>query len=318
MAKRKNEKVILENIELKPQVIGHIYAKKTNLGRVLIIFAVLLLVVYYINDISVYVNNLIGKRSATTIQEQANENKKRVHEEENNDGYYMLSDSVTIILEDLTITHFNYNANVLSNVLSNGLSNVLSFDVYNYTENDIDLTNKKYYLETYSSSKVLIDTLKLDFNKVSQKNKISINLDINNDFTYFKVVEKSVNDYPNVILSYDNNGLANIVCSKNSDTITYTFNREGLLKILNVYFDNNTIENYNLRYDSYQNKVNTYNKIEGINASFNITSNGYIATINVDLEKASLNDIDEKYYYGYKEDAKVVKYEMTSYGYSCK
>ena len=39
--KKKNEHVILENIELKPQVIGYTYQKKSNIGRVIFIFMVL-------------------------------------------------------------------------------------------------------------------------------------------------------------------------------------------------------------------------------------------------------------------------------------
>ena len=178
MAKRKSEKVVLEDIELRPQVIGHIYEKKTNIGRVLIIFAILLLVVYYINDISVFVNNLLGKKSATTIQEQTNENQKRIKNDENNDDYYMFNDSLTIIIDNLTFAHFK-NEN-----------QVVSFDVYNYTENDIDLSNKNYYLETYNSNKNLIESLKIDFNKIEKKNKACISLNVKKEFTYLKIVEK--------------------------------------------------------------------------------------------------------------------------------
>ena len=42
----KKEKVVLENIELKPQVIGKTYRKKSNLGRVIVIFIIFILVVY--------------------------------------------------------------------------------------------------------------------------------------------------------------------------------------------------------------------------------------------------------------------------------
>ena len=309
MAKKKNEKVVLEDIELKPQVIGHIYEKKTNIGRVIIIFVIFSLVVYFINDISVFFNNLIGKKSADTIKDIANDERKNRNKEESKDEedeYYLFEDGLSLSLENLTIAHFNYN------------NNVLSFDVYNYSDNDIDLSNKNYYLETYNSSKSLLDTLKVDFNKISKKNKISINLDLNKEFTYLKFVEKSVDDYPNISLNYDSNGLANIVCQKNNDTITYTFNTEGLIKISDVYTDSNNIDNYYLRYANSQNKVNTYNNINGIEASFSSVNNGYMVTINVDLEKANLDDIEEKYFYSYKENAKVINYEMTSYGYSCK
>ena len=46
MAKKKKNIVVLEDTELKPQVIGYTYKKKSNLGRVIFIFIVFILAVY--------------------------------------------------------------------------------------------------------------------------------------------------------------------------------------------------------------------------------------------------------------------------------
>ena len=81
MAKKKNENVILENVELKPQVLGYTFQKKNNIGRVIFIFIAFILVVYYIDDISVFFNNLLGRETHSTISSNANNGNKDKEEE---------------------------------------------------------------------------------------------------------------------------------------------------------------------------------------------------------------------------------------------
>ena len=73
MAKKKKERIVLENVELQPQVLGYTYQKKNNVGRVLIIFIAFILVVYFIDDISVFFNNLLGRETAETISNNASD-----------------------------------------------------------------------------------------------------------------------------------------------------------------------------------------------------------------------------------------------------
>ena len=129
---KKSEKVVLEDIELKPQVIGHIYQKKSNIGRVLLIFVAFIAVIYYINDISVFVNDLFGKKSASSIKDIASDDKKKsiIKDKEIDEEYYELNDNLVLVINDLTITHFNFS------------NNLLLFDIYNYSEKDVDLIKK--------------------------------------------------------------------------------------------------------------------------------------------------------------------------------
>lgn len=176
---KKNERVVLEDVELKPQVIGHIYQKKSNIGRVLLIFVVFAAVIYYINDISVFVNGLFGKKSATSIQDIASDDKKKsIIKEKNEEDYYELNDNLVLVVNDLTITHFVFN------------NNVLSFDIYNYTEKDVDLSLKNYYLETYDDTEKLLDSKKLELTSVVKKNKSSLNIELSNSFKYLRIIEK--------------------------------------------------------------------------------------------------------------------------------
>lgn len=312
MAKRtKNQKIILEDIELKPQVIGYTYQKKSNIGRVIFIFIVFLTVVYYINDISVFVNKLIGKESPSTIENLAgsnNENKKpgNSNQEKNEIIYNIYTNGMTFIEKDMTFNNF---------LLSN---NVLTFDIVNKSNNTLDYSNKKYFIEIYSENKTLLERFKLDINALNIGAKISYKYTIKNNFYYFVVVEKTINDYPVVTLKNDQNNLASITCTKDIENIVYSFRNNELESIKHTISDSNTTdENYYIRYSSYQSKMTSYNNLAGISATFNGTLNGFTAIVDIELQKANLSTLSENYYYGYKELPKVVKFEMQTYGFTC-
>jgi len=309
---KKNKNIVFENVELKPQVIGYTYQKKSNLGRVLLIFIILILVVYFINDISVFFNNLIGHKTADTIQKMADEDEKNINKKFfDNDNkeeivYNIFDGNLSINVEKLVLNNFNYN------------NNVLTFDIVNNTGSTVDLSNKKYFLETFTENKTLIDRVKIDINAINANSKISYELDLNNSFYYVVIDEKTKDDYPNVTLNNNDSEMATITCVKDIETIVYTFNNNELNSIKDTITDNNIYdEKYNIRYASYQSKAINYNNISGITASFSSTMSGYIAIFNIDLQNTNLGAISEKYYYGYKEEAKVVKFEMQTYGFTC-
>ena len=145
---RKKQNVVLEDIELKPQVIGYTYKKKSNLGRVIFIFIVFILVVYYINDISVFINNLIGKGSAETIENLSgsndNKNDNNVDKEKNEIVYNIFDNNLSIVEGDMILNNFIYE------------NNKLTFDITNTTKNKLQLSQKKYFIEKYTENKKLL------------------------------------------------------------------------------------------------------------------------------------------------------------------
>jgi len=310
MANKKNEKVILENVELKPQVIGKAYKKKSNLGRVIFIFIVFSFVIYYINDISIWINNLIGKKSPETIENLANSNNNKNEDKENLTNkevvYNIFSNNLTISEGKMVLNKFSYK------------NNKLLFDIENSSNIKIDVSDKKYFLETYSEDKTLLERFKLDVNIINESSKISIELDIKNNFYYLVLVEKKMEDYPVVNLKNDELGMGKITCTKGIENIIYTFKNGELEEINHTITDNNIKEdNYYNRYNSYQNKVSNYNNLAGISATFNGSLTGFTAVIVIDLKTANLTNLNEKYYYSYKEIPKVVKFEQETRGFSC-
>lgn len=104
----KKNYVKLEDVELKPQVIGQLYKKKSNLLRVLFVFAVLILVVYYINDITVWFNDLLGRQSSTSIRDLASK--------ENNNQEREVKDLVFICKKDFESLEYSFSNNLLNTV----------------------------------------------------------------------------------------------------------------------------------------------------------------------------------------------------------
>lgn len=309
MAKKKKEIVVLENVELKPQIIGYTYKKKSNIGRVFFIFIAFALVVYYINDISVFINDLFGKETAVSIDNLAgntNKNENKNDFVENKIEYHLYSNELKIIEKDLIINNFNLN------------NNILKFDIINNTDKKINLTGKKYFLEIYNDSKTLLERHKIDILSFDPSEKESFELKITNEIYYLVFEEKTTKDYPVVNLDKDANGNALFTCNKENDSIIYKFNNDKLINIKHTVsesFIDDTL--YYKRYNDYQSKATSYNNIDGISATFNGTLNGYSAVFDLNLEKINLEKINEKYYYSYKEVPKVIKFEMETYGFDC-
>ena len=305
--KKKNERVILEDIELRPQVIGYTFQKKNNIGRVILIFIAFILAVYYINDISVFINDLLGKNTASSIVEGTN-NKDNFKEEvpqANPVNYHIFSNTLEINQDNLVLNNFSYN------------NNTLLFNVTNTSASVMNLNEKLLYLETYSENKTLLERKKVNLKTLNVNEILSYSVHITSPFYYLVLVEKTTDDYPKVNL-IENNGVSTLTCLKDTETLKYTFKSKELASIEHT-ITNSDIENpnYYQMYSSYQKKVTNYNNLTGITATFNSTLMGFTAIVALDLEKVNLENIDEVYYYPFKEEAKVVKFEMQTYGFVC-
>ena len=128
----------------------------------------------------------------------------------------------------------------------------------------------------------------------------------------------SVDDYPDVTLQENENEESSIKCVSAKEEITYNFKNKELVSISHIVNDNDKEDNnYEDNYASYKNKVGVYNALEGINATFEESDSGYKAIFNINLEKVNLQNLDEIYYYAYKEKPKVIKFEMQTYDFDC-
>ncbi len=318
MGKNKGKNnVVLENIELKPQVIGNVYKKKSNLGRVIFIFIVFILVIYYINDISVFINDLIGKSSSPTIKDNINDKDNNNTDKPNNDNnnnnsnndleYFEFNTDLTITQKDLVLNNFQ-NQN-----------NLLTFDLTNNGSTNINYSNRNFYIETYNTNKTLLERFKIDIGTIASKGKKSFSFDVKNTINYIVLTEINNEDYPNINLNKDDNLSSQLTCVKGIENIVYTFQNDELRQITHTISNSNPLDqNYQEQYNLYQNKIPSYNNMSGVSATFNGNSNGYTAVISINLTSANINNLDSHYYYSYKEEPKVIDFEMKTYGFTCK
>lgn len=308
MAKKKKESIILENVELKPQVIGYTYQKKNNIGRVLFIFVIFALVIFYINDISIFINELLGRKTPTSINnnQELNKEEEKDNLPENEIVYNEFSNALEIKESELTLNNFSF------------ANNILTFDVINNTNKTINLSKKKIFLETYSNDKTLLERVKLDLGEFTSNKKMNYSFNLNNEFFYIVIEEKTVEDYLPVNLTQNENGLAFITCKNEMNEYIYTFNKNELTEIKHTVTNNNIqSEDYSRNYNLHRNKISSYKNIEGVSSTFNGDATGYTATIIIDLSKTDLSKLNDKYYYGYKTLPKEVNFEMQAYGFTC-
>ena len=308
MARRNKNKIILEDVELKPQVIGYTYQKKSNLGRVIFVFAIFILAVFYIDEISVYINEFIGKDTAQAIKQNAEKNKQdKKPEVDNQEIVYNIVDvNLSIKEEDLLLNNFEKE------------NNKLKFDVTNNAKVSVNYSLKKYYVETYTENKTLIERVKIDIPSLTPGDKITNEVELRNDFYYLVFVEKNNEDYPAIELQNDDTGNATLTCIKDNDTLVYTFKDMKLQRIEHKVINNDTTNTdyYNKYYEN-QAKINMLKEIDGVTANFSGSLSGFSSSVLIELSKANLSKVKEKYYYGYNEEAKVVSFEMQTYGFVC-
>jgi hypothetical protein len=306
---KKEDKVVLENIELKPQVIGQVVKKKNNTGRVIIIFVAFILAILFLPDITLFLNNLTGKYTPSTIVDSKVNSKKHVGNTDSKEVVYATLNDGYIIDED------TYKVSNITLV-----DNKISFDITNKTDGTIDYSQDNYYLETYDDKKMLLERFKVDVPVIKSNGTSNISVDItNSNVTYIVFSKKNVDDYPVVDYEKDQNRLGSITCSKDNQTIIYYFNNDLLYKLEDkfTYSDVNNI-GYSELLEKYQTRAVSYELLAGVKSAFNSSNNGFSTVIEVDLENANLKELDEEHYYKNETMAKVVSFEMQTYGYTCK
>lgn len=306
---KKQEKVVLENIELKPQTIGYVLKKKNNVGRVFIIFVAFLLAIIFLPEITVYLNNLTGKYTPSTIIDSKGDDKKHHGSKDTKEVVYATLNDGFLIDED------SYK---VSNI--NLIVNKISFDITNKTDSIIDFTKDNYFLETYDDKKTLLERFKVDVPVIKAKGTTNLSVNVNStNITYVVFSKKNIDDYPVVDIVKDQNGNGTIECSKDNQTIKYYFSNDLLYK-LEDKFDYNNINDvgYNELLQKYQSRATSYDVLKGVKTSFNSSVNGFSTVVEVDLTSANLSELKEEHYYKNETMAKVVSFEMQTYGYTCK
>lgn len=212
-----------------------------------------------------------------------------------------------IVMENFSLTEDSLKCNMYS---YNGLLN---------------LDEKEYYLEIYSSSDNLLAAIKLTgtFDATSTPVDLSINgLNFNTGYKYLgKIVEMNEELYPDVELSTDESGIGSFTCTlKEQRSITYTFKNNYLIKIddqENVLLADYSSQEYLNKKKDFDTKKSNLGDI----ASVEENDTGFVFKATIDLEVPDYvvpeSVLDYNYY---KKDslAKEINYALKGKGYDCK
>lgn len=312
MAKKKVDIVITDK-ELTPTIIGKLDTKEKSPVLLIFIFIIFIAVAIFLPDITNYVEKLMhGNTSNNKVNVPNNPNKDNteIPEEEEELTYYDYAEGLVIESELFNITNIKKT------------DTTIAFDITNKTETELVLDNYKYYLEVYSSDTTLLQRIKISFGTIAAKETKNYiyDLDQNTSISLAKllVVEKTTDDYPEVTLTIneDQNGV--LTCTKNTETITYTFGNDYLVNISHVvnYPFSNDIE-YTANLQDYQLKAATYNNYEGTSSTLITNEIGFTYTLLIDLRNADVKQFENNNYYDYRTLSKIVKFETEANGYSC-
>lgn len=293
--------------EMKPE-------KEANPIGVILFFIVIISFAFFLPDISKYIDNLKGTQAPSS-----NQNEKPSKEEQKDEDvvYYNLNETI----KNAKIDNLEFSNFVKTNKNNNY---ELTFTIINSGE-EIFTYDKKYYFEFYNDESYLSSSILHSYEPLAPKSatEFTIILPIKTyeKATKFSLVEKTVDDYPEVNLSNIEGEYKLLKCTYNNDKITYYFKDDYLETITNVYQElpSSTTFTDNLYY--YRNLVSKYNTIEGIESILIETpADGFTVKTTLTLSNVqgtSLTNLKEYKYFLYHEKSKVVKYEMISNGYTC-
>lgn len=229
--------------------------------------------------------------------------------------------SVTQTLD--ATTNMKYESIIMKNFLLK--ADKMEVTIQSYNE-ELHLDDADYFLNVYSSSEVLLASVKLTGTFDNQEQRVSLkakDLAFNNSMGYVgKIVKFNDADYPRVDLVSDESGIGSLRCKMGDRSIEYIFKNNYLIGIKDeerVIRDN--LENDKEYDQEYMNKLTTYKTKAGLlgaNALVEEVSNGFKYSANINLEQIELPaNIKDSNYYKADKEAKIIKFTQEGKGFDC-
>ena len=187
-----------------------------------------------------------------------------------------------VISDNLEITFDSFKINNIKKV-----NNKISMDIVNTSNEILDLSKDNYFINMYSEGKKLLKRVMLGDVIVSVGSTYTVSYDVDENVYMLSVYNLSKKDYPAYAIN-----LLNEVSSSDA--------------------------NFNTLYATYQAMKNTYDSVEGISSSLDVINNVLTFRSVINLNVVLDGSINLKSYYPKDTDAKVIYFEMTSMGYTCK
>jgi len=315
MEKKNKQKIVITDKELTPTIIGKMDTKEKSPILLIVIFIIFIAVAFFMPDITNYVNNyLSGSSNKTNIIIKPNNDKNNSETTNKNDEeetlYYDYSSQLSITYDNFSVSNFSLS------------DTQIFFDVKNNTNEILDLTKNKYFLELYNNEFTLVQRIKISYGLIESNGVVGYSYDLDSNvkdnLSKLMLVSKNEQDYPEVTLDVDSENNEVLTCTKGYETIKYTFINNSLIKINDVVnYPADAPTDYLSHQQYYQMLAATYNNYEGVSSTIITTETGFTFTSLIDLQNLDITNLENNNYYKYKTEAKTVKFETESNGFSC-
>lgn len=316
MAKEKKLRIKnmkLEQNELQATTIGEYGSKKHSSFGVFVLLTLFILFVYFLPDISDYVQAYLHPEivpSGPIVN--PNPPKPSDDGEENyNDTYYELTTDLKIERKDITLSNFVLNIE----------EGTLTFLATNNTSGYQHLEDLNYYLELFNEEQTLLERIKItgDQNLASGAfQELVKNLRDGSASTLksLALVKKTVEEYPAVNIKNEGD-TGSLVCKNKYENVTYKFQQEKLVEVVNEVTYLNTELDYDIAYSNYQRLSNNFGNKAGVMSMFMDVDNGFKINTTVDMSKVDRFYIYSADSFKLNTEPKVVSFEMEAQGFDC-
>lgn len=314
---KKNARVTINQTELIPTTIGELNTNDNGLFVVLAILAIFILSIVFLPNITNWFNNINNPEPNVPVTPPKQEGNKPNEKEPVKEIEYL---DATKPIERAS-NGYRLQLDIEED------TKLLKATITNLSGSNSFLKTNKIYFELYSNNKQLLKRIKLSEQEVVSS--VTYQYDIasvlqNNQVTYIVVHNMSVSDYPAVTLnSIDSNNLPFLTCTKDNETLIYTFNKKNNSYYLAKIKDTLKVEeNDQNTINTYEAMVNSYNSIDGVEADISPSVQGFNFTSTIDLAKVTIKDktkiLNNVAYYEKNTEAKTVAFELNSSDYVCK
>lgn len=275
---------------------------------IVLIFGIFILGVIYLPDIASFVNNYFNPDVVTPSG--GNNNKNNGNDDVNSDDEkikeYVISDNLEMTFDSFKINNIKKE------------NNKISMDIVNTSNEILDLSKDNYFINMYSEGKKLLKRVMLGDVIVSVGNTYTVSYDVDDNVYMLSIYNLSKKDYPAYVVTPDESNMGTLTCTKEYEKIDYLTNNNKVyaINLLNEVSSSDT--NFNTLYATYQAMKNTYDNVEGISSSLDVINNVLTFRSIINLNVVLDGSINLKSYYPKDTDAKVIYFEMTSMGYTCK
>lgn len=275
---------------------------------IVLIFGIFILGVIYLPDIASYVNNYFNPDVVTPSG--GNNNKNNGNDDTNNDDEKIKE---YVISDNLEITFDSFKINNVKKVNSK-----ISMDIVNTSNEILDLSKDNYFINMYSEGKKLLKRVMLGDVIVSVGSTYTVSYDVDENVYMLSIYNLSKKDYPAYVVTSDESNMGTLTCTKEYEKIDYLTNNNKVYAINLLNEVSSSDANFNTLYSTYQAMKNTYDNVEGISSSLDVINNVLTFRSIINLNVVIEGSVNLKSYYPKDTDAKVIYFEMTSMGYTCK